>query len=456
MNERATSQPNDPVAGAGRALVVGLGATGLSAARWLAARGMSVAVTDSRERPPMVDELRRQLPDAALFVGGFSRSALERAELVVLSPGVPRGDAFVGEALAAGLPVVGDVELFARAARAPVVAVTGSNGKSTVTTLVGMMAERAGVAARVGGNLGTPALDLLGDAEPDLYVLELSSFQLESTDSLDAAAGALLNVSADHLDRYADLDQYLAAKRRVWRGDGVVVANRDDPRVRAAVPAARELRWFALDAPEAGDDYGLRTTGGEDWLCRGAERLLPRSALPLAGRHNAANALAALALGTAAGLPDAPMLDALTAFRGLPHRMQRVARFGGVDWFDDSKATNVGATAAAVAGLDGPLVMIVGGDGKQQDFEPLAAALAGKTRVAVVIGRDAARVAAALAAAGVDCVAADDMPAAVRQAARAARPGDMVLLSPACSSLDMFDDYAARGRAFADAVRGLR
>ena len=438
-----------------RALVVGLGATGLSAARWLAARGVSVAVTDSRERPPRVDALRDALPDAALFLGGFSRAALERAELVVVSPGVPMADPFVREALAAGLTVVGDVELFARHARAPVLAVTGSNGKSTVTTLLGRMAERAGVAVRVGGNLGTPALDLLGADEPDLYVLELSSFQLETTASLNARAGALLNVSADHLDRYADLDAYLGAKVRVWRGDGAVIANRDDARVRDAVPADRRTVWFGLDAPETADDYGVRNRRGEAWLCRGDDELLPASALRIAGRHNVANALAALALGREAGLADAPMLDALAAFRGLPHRMEWVAERRGAQWYDDSKATNVGAAVAALAGMPGPLVVILGGDGKGQDFAPLADALRGKLRAAVVTGRDAELVARAIDGLGAPVEHAGDMLAAVRTAARLAEPGDAVLLSPACSSLDQYENFEARGRAFAEAVRGL-
>ncbi|MEX0901013.1 MAG: UDP-N-acetylmuramoyl-L-alanine--D-glutamate ligase [Gammaproteobacteria bacterium] len=445
----------DGVDDARRALVVGLGATGLSAARWLSARGVSVAVTDSRARPPKVDALREHVPDAALFLGGFSVAALDRSDLVVLSPGVPRADPFVQQALAAGIPVVGDIELFARHARAPVVAVTGSNGKSTVTTLVGVMAERAGVSARVGGNLGTPALDLLGDGEPALYTLELSSFQLETTSSLDAAAAALLNLSADHLDRYDDLHDYLAAKARVWRGHGVVIANYDDERVRAAVPDGRIVRWFSLGAPRGADDYGLIEHDGEPWLSRGHVRLLPQSALRIAGRHNVANALAALALGTAAGLTDAPMLAVLASFRGLPHRMEWVAEVTGVQYYNDSKATNVGATIAAVSGLQTQFVVILGGDGKGQDFGPLAAALRGRVRTAIVVGRDSPRIAQALAAAGVPHTAAEDMPSAVRAASRAAIPGDLVLLSPACSSLDQFENFEARGRVFAEAVRGL-
>lgn len=451
----ATKREPDSVDAARRALVVGLGATGLSAARWLSAHGVEVAVTDSRARPPKVDALREHVPDAALFLGGFSVAALDRSELVVLSPGVPHTDPFVQQAVAAGVPVIGDIELFARNARAPIVAVTGSNGKSTVTTLVGLMAERAGVAARIGGNLGTPALDLLGGTEPDLYALELSSFQLETTTSLDAAAAALLNLSADHLDRYDNLHDYLAAKARVWRGHGVVIANHDDERVRGAVPKGRVVRWFNLGAPLGNDDYGLIDHDGEPWLSRGRERLLPQSALRIAGQHNVANALAALALGTAAGLPDAPMLAVLAAFRGLPHRMEWIAEVAGVHYYNDSKATNVGATVAAVSGLNTPFVVIVGGDGKGQDFAPLAAALRARARAAVVVGRDGPRIAESLAAAGIPCIPAEDLPSAVRAASRAAAPGDLVLLSPACSSLDQFENFEARGRVFGEAVRGL-
>lgn len=444
----------DKVDAGTRALVVGLGATGLSVARWLVARGVAVAVTDDRERPPRLAALREQVPDAALFTGGFSLAALERADFVVLSPGVARAVPFVQQALVAGLPVIGDVELFARHAQAPVIAVTGSNGKSTVATLVGMMSERAGRATRVGGNLGTPVLDLLGGAEPQMYVLELSSFQLESTYSLNAAAAAVLNLSADHLDRYSGIDAYRDAKARIWRGDGIVVANRNDEAIAAAVPPGRSVSWFGTDAPRDGSEFGLRERGGEAWLCRGDVHLMPRAALKIAGLHNTENALAALALGAAAGLPDEPMVEALVTFRGLAHRMEWVADRADVAYFNDSKATNVGATLAAAAGLAAPLVMILGGDGKGQDFAPLADGLRGVAHTAVVMGRDAARLAAALE--GVcEVVHADDMAAAVRAAARAARPGDRVLLSPACSSLDMYEGFEARGRAFAEAVRGL-
>jgi UDP-N-acetylmuramoylalanine--D-glutamate ligase len=437
-----------------KTLVVGLGRTGLSCVRFLAARGVEVAVTDSRAQPPALEQLREQVPQAAVFVGGFSEQALSGADQIVLSPGVAVSTPFIARARARGLPVYGDIELFACAARAPVVGITGSNGKSTVTTLLGLMAKHAGVVVRVGGNLGTPALDLLGDSEPQLYVLELSSFQLEVTDSLRCTAATVLNVSPDHMDRYVTLDDYAAAKARIFRHCGHAVVNRDDARVRSMVTPKQPQLSFGLDAPRDAD-YGLLESAGEKWLARGAERLLLISELHIRGAHNAANALAALALGEAAGLPMTAMLTALREFPGLPHRMQHVATRQGVGYYDDSKATNVGATLAAVAGLGQPLVLIAGGDGKNQDFKPLAEALAGKARAVVLLGKDAPVIERALAG-RVPTLRVKDMDAAVAQAASLSQAGDLVLLSPACSSLDMFDNFEHRGRVFAQAARRLR
>lgn len=436
-----------------KTLVVGLGKTGLSVARFLAERGHVVAVTDSREHPPGLKELRTTLPDAAVFVGGFSESALAQADELVVSPGVALGTPFIARARARGLPVLGDIELFARHARAPVVAVTGTNGKSTVTTLVGLMAERAGREVRVGGNLGTPALALIGKSEPELYVLELSSFQLELTESLHCLAAAVLNVCADHLDRYATIEEYAAAKARIFRRCSTAVVNRGDPRVLRMAGTSQRRVSFGLDAPQ-GADYGLREAGGERWLAHGTQNLLRLAELGIRGDHNAANALAALALGEAAGLPMASMLAALRDFRGLPHRMQYVAAAGGVTYYDDSKGTNVGATLAAVSGVTQPLVLIAGGDGKGQDFAPLADALAGRARAVVLLGKDAPTIEKALAG-RVPVTRVKDMEAAVSAAAQHARAGDMVLLSPACSSLDMFESFEHRGRVFAAAVRRL-
>jgi UDP-N-acetylmuramoylalanine--D-glutamate ligase len=435
-----------------RNLVVGLGKTGLSAVRWLAAQGESVAVTDSRAAPPGLDALRALGSSVVARLGQFDLGLLDAADRIVLSPGVSREEPIVRAALARGLVVVGDVELFARAKRAPAVAITGTNGKSTVTTLVAEMARAAGRRVLAGGNLGEPALDLLAQPVPQLYVLELSSFQLESTESLELLAAAVLNVTPDHLDRYATVADYAAAKARIFAHASAAVVNLDDPAVCGMPRPGQRRIGFSVTRPDA--DFGLVESGGETQLARRGAPLLPLRALRLPGRHNAANALAALALGVEIGLELAPMLRTLGSFSGLPHRGQLVAERRGVRFVDDSKGTNVGATLAAVAGLDGPLVLIAGGDGKGQDFAPLAAAFRGKVRHAVLIGRDRQRLAAALAGACSTEFAAD-MDAAVAAAARVARPGDLVLLSPACASLDMFRDYAARGEAFAAAARRL-
>jgi UDP-N-acetylmuramoylalanine--D-glutamate ligase len=382
---------------------------------------------------------------------------------------------FFVEARHRGIEIVGDIELFARAADAPVVGITGTNGKSTVTTLVGRMAARAGLRVRVGGNLGEPALDLLGEsvgtgaaplisapgtahvAQPSsatqLYVLELSSFQLDATTSLDLKAATVLNVSPDHLDRYASVQAYADSKARIFARCETAVINLDDPLVVAMPRPGQKTVSFSLRA-SIGADYAVATRDGEWWLTRRDEALLPVSAMKIKGLHNAANALASLALGDALGLAMPAMLEELSTFTGLPHRSQWVADVDGVTYINDSKGTNVGATIAAVSGMQGPLVMIAGGDGKNQDFAVLADAFRGKVRHTVLIGRDAAAVAAALK--GVCtlemCTSLED---AVRAAAKAAQPGDTVLLSPACASLDMFRDYTHRGAVFTQAVKEL-
>jgi UDP-N-acetylmuramoylalanine--D-glutamate ligase len=434
-----------------RAVVVGLGKTGYSAARFLLARGTRVAVTDSRAAPPELAHLAALGADVVVRTGGFDAALLEQADLVVVSPGVSLTGPFFEAARARGVAIVGDIELFARAARAPVVGITGTNGKSTVTTLLEKMAARAGLRMRAGGNLGAPALELL-DSSVELYILELSSFQLETTSSLSLAAATVLNVTPDHLDRYADLAAYAAAKARIFARCDVAVINLDDPLVAAMVgPAQRQLS-FSLRA-DVGADYALmRREDGEWWLMRRDEPLLAFSQMRLTGVHNVANALAALALAEALELPRAACIAALSAFTGLAHRTQWVAEIGGVRYVNDSKGTNVGATLAAVAGMPGPLIVIAGGDGKGQDFTPLRAAFAGKVRAAVLIGRDARAIGAVLAGASALSYA-PSLEAAVERAAQLAQPGDTVLLSPACASLDMFRDYAQRGDVFAGAVQ---
>jgi len=441
----------------GYAVIVGLGRTGFSCARHLHARGWRVAVTDTRQKPPELVRLAELDARIPVSVGGLDAQLLDGADLVVASPGVSLAEPFFAQARRRGVEVVGDIELFARVVDAPVVGITGTNGKSTVTTLVGRMAERAGLRVRVGGNLGEPALDLLAQpaasAPTQLYVLELSSFQLEATTSLSLKAAVVLNVTPDHLDRYASVEEYAAAKARIFARCETAVINLDDPLVVAMPRPGHNTVSFSLRA-SLGADYQVSMRDGEWWLARRDEPLMPVSAMKIKGLHNAANALASLALGDALGLPMPAMLEALASFPGLPHRSQWVADVRGVTYINDSKGTNVGATIAAVSGMGGPLVMIAGGDGKNQDFAELAVAFRGKVRHTVLIGRDAAAIATALK--GVCTLeTCGSLEEAVRVAARAAQPGDTVLLSPACASLDMFRDYTHRGAVFTQTVKEL-
>jgi UDP-N-acetylmuramoylalanine--D-glutamate ligase len=434
------------------AVIVGLGRTGISCARYLRAHGWRLAVTDTRAKPPEMARLAELDATIPVRVGGLDSALLDGADLVVTSPGVSLAEPFFVEARRRGLEIVGDIELFARAADASVVGITGTNGKSTVTTLVGRMADRAGVRVRVGGNLGEPALDLL-KAGTQLYVLELSSFQLDATHSLNLKAAVVLNVTPDHLDRYATVEEYAVSKARIFDRCDIAVINLDDPLVVAMPRPGQKTVGFSLRT-SIGADYAVTTHNGEWWLTRRDEPLMPVAAMKIKGLHNAANALASLALGDALGLSMPAMLEELATFSGLPHRSQWVADVHGVTYINDSKGTNVGATIAAVSGMQGPLVMIAGGDGKNQDFSALADIFRGKVRHTVLIGRDAAAIAAALQ--GVCklemCTTLED---AVRAAAKAAQPGDTVLLSPACASLDMFRDYTHRGAVFAQAVKEL-
>jgi UDP-N-acetylmuramoylalanine--D-glutamate ligase len=432
-------------------VIIGLGRTGVSCARHLAARGHELRITDSRRAPPGLAELEGALEGASLSLGRFDEALLEGADQVVVSPGVSLREPIVAAALARGIDVVGDIELFAREVAGRCVGITGTNGKSTVTTLVGEIAEAARVDTRVGGNIGRPALDLLAGEPAELYVLELSSFQLETTHSLSLEAAVVLNLTADHFDRYTDLTDYGAAKARIYDHCSTAVVNLDDELVCRMPRPGQRVVGFSLVREDA--DYALHGPAGAEWLAAAGDPVLPLAEMRLSGRHNAANALAALALADACGLPRSAAASALRQFPGLPHRTQWVAETGGVRWIDDSKATNVGAALAAVAGLEGPLVVIAGGDGKGQDFTPLAGAFRGKVRRTVLIGRDARAVGAALAGA-CDVEYAVTMEEAVAAARRAARPGDTVMLSPACASLDMFRDYAHRGDVFSAAVRG--
>ena len=454
-------------------LVLGLGDTGLSCARWLAARGAQVSVADSRDAPPHARRLAELLPLVPLHTGPFDDVRLQAAEMLVVSPGVPLAEPAVARAIAAGIEAVGDVELFVRAIRAlnaqraessnssgpmRVLAITGSNGKSTVTAMCGDMCRMAGLATCVAGNIGLPVLDALAEIEqgmtpaPQVWVLELSSFQLETTSSLNADAATVLNLSEDHMDRYPDMDAYAAAKARIYSGNGVQVVNRDDPRSLAMALPGRHVVSFGLDRCPRDENFGLC----EDELCLGGDMLMPLSALPVAGLHNAANALAALALTRALGLPMEALLRGLVHFKGLPHRVEKVAEIDGVTYYDDSKGTNVGATEAALYGMGSrKAVVILGGDGKGQDFGPLKAAVEANARAVLLIGRDARLIAAAIAGSGVETQRAASLQEAVEAAQRLAHPGDAVLLSPACASFDMFRNYIHRAEVFIDAVNKL-
>lgn len=479
-----------------KALVVGLGATGQACVRWLLRHGAQVRATDTRASVPNADALRTEHPDLALRLGKLEAADFEWAEMIVVSPGLPLSTPEIAAAAAAGKEVVGDVELFARALPhcprpARVLGITGSNGKSTVTALTGHLCQTAGKHTVVAGNIGLPVLDALAAAEaadhwPEVWVLELSSFQLEATASLTPDAAAVLNLSADHMDRYAGMADYAAAKARIFgplashspdrptntsvpsRGGlgasctpeaqqaphpQTQILNRDDPLVMKMVRPGWRLWTFGLTTGFHAGEWGITERGHEKWLAEGTTPLLPVAELPIAGLHNAANALAALALTRAIDLPYAHLLEGLVTFRGLPHRVEKVAEIDGVSWYDDSKGTNVGATVAALNGFQCPVVLIAGGDGKGQDFTPLRAAV-GRVRAVILIGRDAPRIEAALAGA-VRCLHAASLEEAVQMAHAQAQSGDAVLLSPACASFDMFRNYVHRAEVFVAAVQKL-
>ena len=433
-------------------LVVGLGATGLSIARYLKRCNADAIFYDSREEPPGLDELDEVWPDADVRLG---KDTLPRSvNRVIASPGIADSNPLLKKAHKKKLKVVSDIELFSRAVTKPFVAVTGSNGKSTVTTLLYHMCRADGRDVLAGGNLGEPALDLLGGAVPDIYILELSSFQLQRTQNLPAEVALLLNVSPDHLDWHADEAEYRAAKYRIFDDVDAAVINRADEEAARKVSHCGRVVSFGLDAPGE-DQYGIREEDGEKYLACGETLLLSTRDLALYGVHNQLNALAALAAGNLLGLEVAAMLQVLVEFPGLPHRMQFVARVGAVDYINDSKATNVAAAVASVQSVDGMLVLVAGGQGKGGDFSELAEAIEGKLRGAVLIGEDAEKIARAM-----DTVMpvhfAENMESAVHMAATCAESDDTVLLAPACASFDQYDNYMARGDAFIGAVEALR
>jgi UDP-N-acetylmuramoylalanine--D-glutamate ligase len=447
-----TDQVSESQSFAPRVLVLGMGSTGASVARFLGARGEQAVFFDSRDTAPAGAEIKAAMPEAVLHTGPDLPSLPHTVERVIVSPGVPLDLPALVTARKRGLAIGSDIDLFMQECRAPVIAITGSNGKSTVTAMTAAMLESAGWRAPAGANLGPPALDLL-DPRADAYVLELSSFQLERSQPISAAAAVLLNFSPDHLDSHGDLDSYAAAKRRVYAACEHAVINRDAPELVDVLPATASVSGFTLGQPGP-DDFGILQHAGAAWLGCGERPLLPVSDLQISGRHNHANALAALALATALGADPLSLIPGLRQFAGLPHRLQCIAQHEGIRWVDDSKATNVGAAVTSIASIEDPLVLIAGGDAKGADFSALADALRGRAARAVLMGRDQALLAAALEPV-CEVASAKDMPAAVALAGSLAQPGTTVLLAPACSSLDMYASYAARGDAFRQAVEVL-
>jgi UDP-N-acetylmuramoylalanine--D-glutamate ligase len=438
-------------------LVLGLGDTGLSALLWLHAQGARLSVADTRDNPPGVEALNAELPQVKLYRGAFTAAIFTGVDLVVASPGVPLSEPEIQAAIARGVPVVGDVELFAqyRPAGAKVIAITGANGKTTVTTLVGEMCKTAGLKTIVAGNIGLPVLDALGMEAPDVYVLELSSFQLETTSNLVVDAATMLNLSEDHMDRYAGMQDYAIAKARIFYNARLQVLNRDDAWSMLMARTKLPQVTFGLDAGEDEHSYGLRNVDGETWLSCGSHDLMNMRDLKIAGLHNAANALAAIALCRGIGMDYVPIIQTLYNFKGLPHRVEWVANIDDVDYFDDSKGTNVGATCAALSGLSQKVVLIAGGDGKGQDFSPLKQPVTDNARAVVLIGRDAPLIEKELLKTGVALYHATDLPEAVNIAKKLAQPDDAVLLSPACASFDMFKNYVHRAEVFVNAVKRL-
>ncbi len=444
------------MAKAGLHVIVGLGATGLSCAKHLIQQGIPIAVTDTRENPPQLAELHKLQANVPVGLGGFNRELLSQAETIVLSPGVSLKEPAIAEQANRGIPVIGDIELFARAVKAPVIAITGTNAKSTVTTLVGEMAKAAGYNVQVGGNLGIPALELLRP-DANLYVLELSSFQLETTFSLNPAVATILNITPDHMDRYVDLADYQRAKQRVYQHCQIAVCNKDDVLTECVTLPPEQKFYFTLNEPGE-REFGLVENEGEAYLVYENQPLLTTEALPVLGKHYQANALAALAIGHGFGFEFEPMVAVLEEFQGLPHRCQFVREYQQVKWYNDSKGTNVGATQAAIEGLGpeikGKLVLIAGGVGKNADFTSLVPAMEKYARHVVLIGEAAQDIAKAIDT-KLPISHASDINQAIEQAAAHAKPNDSVLLSPACASFDMFKNYEHRGDVFMELVRKL-
>ncbi|MDX8385695.1 MAG: UDP-N-acetylmuramoyl-L-alanine--D-glutamate ligase [Gallionella sp.] len=442
-------------------LILGLGETGLSMLRHLKSKEVRLSAADTRANPSGLVEAMQYVNESRIACGPLKDELFVGIDLIAISPGVPLRDPVIARAVSSGIPVVGDIELFAwtlpEQGRPRVLAITGSNGKTTVTSMVEHLCKAAGKSAVAAGNISPAVLDVVKENEqPDIWALELSSFQLESTSTLHADAATVLNVCEDHMDRYDSMDEYAKFKARIFGGAKVQVLNRDDARSLAMSHQECTKVTFGLSAPDNEQDFGLLQQEGSNWLAQGMHALLKVEELKVNGLHNAANALAALALCRAIDLPMDALLDGLRSYEGLPHRVSLVAEINDVLYYDDSKGTNVGATVAALEGLGRKAVLIAGGEGKGQDFSPLKSAVQRSARGVVLIGRDAHLIEAALQDCGVPVVYGADMVDAVSKAAELAQPGDAVLLSPACASFDMFRDYKHRAEAFIGAVRDLK
>jgi UDP-N-acetylmuramoylalanine--D-glutamate ligase len=451
-------------------LVLGMGKTGLSMVKWLSRIGACVLVADTRATPPNLEALNQIVAREAIVCGPLKPELLKSIDAIAISPGMTIAEPLVQTALQQNIPVIGDIELFAIALEqyAPqgtkILAITGSNGKTTVTTMVGEMAKSAGWDVEVAGNIGLAALDALMlrmDTEkwPQLWVLELSSFQLETTNSLRPDAATVLNISEDHLDRYPTIEEYAAAKARIFpsspSSNCIRVLNRDDVRVRSMLGESSKQLTFGLSAPSFDNEFGILPNGPGLCLAQGSTYLMKISELAVTGMHNAANALAALALCRAIDLSFEPLLHALHTFRGLPHRMQKVAKFNGVTFYDDSKSTNVGSAVAALNGFRRNVILIAGGEGKGQDFLPLKQPVSQHVRGIVLLGRDAEKISQIIQDCNVPIHHVTSMDEAVRVSFLLAKQGDIVLLSPACASFDMFNNYIHRAEVFTTAVRGI-
>ena len=440
----------------GKVVIVGLGVTGIACARFFKDKGVDIAATDSRDNPPGLQEFQQEFPQSELSIGGFDEEMLVSAEVIVVSPGVSLREPALMKAAMSGVRTWGEIEVFARFANARVIAITGSNGKSTVTTLVAKMLEKAGKKVAVGGNLGTPAVALITEDAPDFYVVEVSSFQLESTFSLNPAAAVILNISEDHMDRYSSIAEYTNAKKRVMRGYGDVIVNMDDMQTRDLIyttEPTRKICTYTLNPPQE-NGFGLRKKDEQEWIYFDEQAVMPIADIKIPGMHNVSNVMASMALAKAVEIEMEPLVEAAKEFAGLDHRTKWVAESEGVNWYNDSKATNVGATLAAVSGMGDNLILIMGGDGKDADFTQLRQEFEGKVKLAVLIGRDALKIEKVLG--GVSEVKfAGSMREAVEIAHAAAQSGDKVLLSPACASWDMFNGYAERGNEFVAQVEKI-